>query len=188
MRFSLMCMACLVALSTLQLAVADQPSGHADADARSAISKLNVTVEKLSSRIQALEKAMQRQQQPEIAQAAFVPSPEKADKPRQVTIAYKVADLVRVQGDFATAYRFPPLIHDITSKIAPEQWEANGGSGKIVPHLEKGSLIISTTDQVHEHIKERLAELREAQELLAAAREAMHDAKEILSVLETTDY
>lgn len=69
---------------------------------------------------------------------------------------YPVGDLL-LEGDF---YQ---LIDAITSTIAPDTWAENGGGeAEIVPYPQRGVLIVSQTDAVHEALERFVRALREA--------------------------
>lgn len=60
---------------------------------------------------------------------------------------------------------FQPLIDLITSTIAPDSWDVNGGNGAIQPFVANLSLVISQTQDVHEQIADLLDQLRRLQDL-----------------------
>jgi general secretion pathway protein D len=61
--------------------------------------------------------------------------------------------------------QFTQLINLITSTIAPDSWDSEGGSGTITPNAGTLSLIISQTSDVHDQIADLLQSLRELQNL-----------------------
>jgi general secretion pathway protein D len=63
---------------------------------------------------------------------------------------------------------FDTLIELITSTIVPDSWEQNGGNGAIEPFPTNLSLVISTTQDVHEQIADLLDQLRRLQDLQVA--------------------
>jgi len=60
---------------------------------------------------------------------------------------------------------FDTLINLITNTVMPDSWEENGGNGAIEPYPANLSLVISTTQEVHEEIADLLEQLREWQDL-----------------------
>lgn len=60
---------------------------------------------------------------------------------------------------------FDTLINLITNTVSPDSWEENGGNGAIEPYPANLSLVISTTQEVHEEIAALLEQLREWQDL-----------------------
>jgi len=60
---------------------------------------------------------------------------------------------------------FDTLIELITSTVATDTWEENGGTGAIEPFPTNLSLVISQTQDVHEQIADLLEQLRRLQDL-----------------------
>lgn len=60
---------------------------------------------------------------------------------------------------------FDTLVNLITRTVSPDSWEENGGNGAIEPYPANLSLVISTTQEVHEEIAQLLEQLREWQDL-----------------------
>ena len=60
---------------------------------------------------------------------------------------------------------FDTLVNLITNTVSPDSWEENGGNGAIEPYPANLSLVISTTQEVHEEIAALLEQLREWQDL-----------------------
>jgi general secretion pathway protein D len=60
---------------------------------------------------------------------------------------------------------FDTLIELITSTVATDSWEENGGNGAIEPFPTNLSLVISQTQDVHEQIADLLEQLRRLQDL-----------------------
>ncbi len=77
----------------------------------------------------------------------------------------------RYAGDFrgvmggVTEDDFQPLIDLITTTIAPDSWDVNGGNGAIQPFVANLSLVVSQTQDVHEQIADLLDQLRRLQDL-----------------------
>ncbi|GIW93931.1 MAG: general secretion pathway protein GspD [Pirellulaceae bacterium] len=77
----------------------------------------------------------------------------------------------RYAGDFrgvmggVTEDDFQPLIDLITTTIAPDSWDINGGNGAIQPFVANLSLVVSQTQDVHEQIADLLDQLRRLQDL-----------------------
>lgn len=60
----------------------------------------------------------------------------------------------------------PPLVRYITAHIAPQQWEENGGAGKIRIDYANRSLVITQTAAVHQELHQWFEQLREAKAAL----------------------
>lgn len=60
---------------------------------------------------------------------------------------------------------FDTLINLITNTVSPDSWEENGGNGAMEPYPANLSLVISTTQEVHEEVAALLEQLREWQDL-----------------------
>jgi len=60
---------------------------------------------------------------------------------------------------------FEPLIELITSTVEPESWVDMGGNGTIEPYENNLTLVIKTTEEIHEQIVDVLAQLRRLQDL-----------------------
>jgi general secretion pathway protein D len=60
---------------------------------------------------------------------------------------------------------FDTLVNLITTTVAPDTWEDNGGTGTIAGFPTNLTLVVSNTQQVHEQIVDLLQQLRRLQDL-----------------------
>jgi general secretion pathway protein D len=60
---------------------------------------------------------------------------------------------------------FDSLIELITSTVAPQSWDSNGGAGSIAPFATNLTLVVSQTQEIHEQIADLLNQLRRLQDL-----------------------
>lgn len=79
-------------------------------------------------------------------------------KTQLVTELYPVQDLI---GAAPQNLRFSSLIHGIERKVDADSWVEAGGPGRIMAIPSFGVLVISQTEQAHEHILSYLAALRQ---------------------------
>lgn len=77
---------------------------------------------------------------------------------RLSTRMYPVGDLLAKKDDGALDYT--PLLHALTTTIAPTSWNEVGGSGSVVPY--NGVLVIAQTEQVHQQTEQLFNGLRRA--------------------------
>lgn len=172
MRLTAICMGSMIAFGALQGAGAVEPVKQDEHSLARELKETRQLVEKLSAHVKKLEQQLEAKQ-PRAKSAA---KPVKG--PAMRTVAYKVGDLVAVQGDFAVAYDLDHLTDYITTRVAPDQWERAGGPCKIAPYAENQSLVISATPELHEKVSDRLARLREAKKI----REAMRLLEDFYSI------
>ncbi|MBI1899962.1 MAG: hypothetical protein HYS13_02455 [Planctomycetia bacterium] len=82
------------------------------------------------------------------------------------TVIYEVPDLLYEEGfDVADA---DSLVEVITSTVEPQSWEEAGGAGSLACLLE--TLVISSTDEVHDKTAAMLAALRTAHRQMATEK------------------
>ncbi len=60
---------------------------------------------------------------------------------------------------------FDSLINLITSTVQPTTWKQNGGQGDVAPFETNLTLVVSTTQEVHEQLADLLQQLRRLQDL-----------------------
>ncbi|REJ67357.1 MAG: general secretion pathway protein GspD [Planctomycetota bacterium] len=83
-----------------------------------------------------------------------------------------LAQTIDPSGGFGTGARggatnadFDPLIELITTTIEPDSWEEAGGAGRIAEFETNLSLVVSSTQEVHDKIRDLLEQLRRLQDL-----------------------
>ena len=82
-----------------------------------------------------------------------ITSKEKADE-ILTTKVYPVEDLLAGRRNWG------PLMNTIKSTIQPDAWDDNGGPGSIQPFIVGSLLVISQKRDVHDEIRDLLAQLR----------------------------
>lgn len=81
-----------------------------------------------------------------------------ASNARPLTKTYRISDLPVWTKDGQFQPQF--LMHSIQSSISPKIWDKNGGKSAMAPHVESGSLVISTTQDCHHEIYDFLENYR----------------------------
>jgi len=92
--------------------------------------------------------------------------------PGSLETADALAQTVDPSGGFSSGGRggatnadFDPLIELITTTIEPDSWEEAGGAGRIAEFETNLSLVVSSTQDVHDKIRDLLEQLRRLQDL-----------------------
>jgi hypothetical protein len=84
---------------------------------------------------------------------------ETQTKPR--TMVYPVGDLLG-KGKETKLEDLDDLINVVSSTVEPSSWAENGGDGTIEYYYRSRAIVVRQTPQVHEQIRDLLAELRQA--------------------------
>lgn len=84
----------------------------------------------------------------------------RARRDAEVPAAPQDADAASLAGGGGTARRAQQLIDLITDTIAPETWEVNGGSGRIMFFRPLNVLVIRASGEVHNQVGDVMGQLR----------------------------
>lgn len=99
----------------------------------------------------------------------LVTTPESAEQ-NLVTKIYEVVDLISRDEDTSpTEYDYDSLIDVIVTTVAPVTWDEVGGACSATGY--RGTIVVSATTEVHEHVTTLLAGMRKAKEIAAKHRD-----------------
>lgn len=91
-------------------------------------------------------------------------------KTRTVVRIYDVRKFVDPPVEFATGPEsWSQLSQVVTSAVAPQTWDANGGSGTL--EFADGNMIVEQTEEIHSQIDDLLTQLETAHALAASAKD-----------------
>ncbi len=99
----------------------------------------------------------------------LITTPEEADSMLETRL-YPVLDLVTMTGTtpdkaMRSEQDYDTLIEAITTTIDPDSWDDVGGPGTVVEYPSAGALLISQTEEIHEHVEKVLAALRRVKQM-----------------------
>jgi hypothetical protein len=99
----------------------------------------------------------------------LITTPEDAEAMLETRL-YPVLDLVAVAGTtpdkaMRSEHDYDTLIEMITTTVEPDSWDEVGGPGTIAEYPGAGALVISQTNEIHEHVEKVLAALRRVKQI-----------------------